>query len=288
MADNAENTRETISRILHIQNNKNWDIVSKDEDASLYMVHHSNDADMKYLGSLRGVVVDIINKNIVSHSYPFTPKVVKSSITVNDKGMIHFKDNNDNKYNMNVNKVRFKIGFEGTLMHVFKHNGKVYHCTRKRLDPSRSRWGNSVRFGQMYKDLKGPSDEVLFDKEKLYSPYCHTFIMVHPDVLVATRDDVEKGYLVYLGPKQMYPIEEKICPYPVENVDEDLHVPNTTTDPTDPNNENGDIFAPENLTLAEANKHLLFGFYEAFEGYEYLDQRLMPGEFVIVEELDES
>lgn len=284
MADADKNVREIIAEVLNINNDKNWDIVSQDEENFLYMVHHTKDADMSLFGSLRGVVVDIKNGNIVSHSYPYTPRVTRSSISDNEEGKIHLKDENGIEYDMDVKNLHFKTGFEGTLMHVFKHDGKVYHCTRKKLDSSRSRWGNSVKFGQMYEDLKGPVDEILFNTEKKYSPYCHTFIMVHPDVLVATRDDVGKGYLVYLGPKQMYSVDPNYCPYPLEDVDEDLHVPDTTTDPSDPN---GIIFAPENLTLAEANKHLIFGFYDAFEGYEYLDQRTLPGEFVILEERDE-
>jgi len=280
----SENIREIVAEVLNLKVDKNWEIVSEDSDSSLYMVHYTNDADLDYFGNLRGVVVDIQNKNIVSHSYPNTPKCIRSSLSLDENGILNLKDDLGREYNLNVNNLIFKIGFEGTLMHVFKHNGKVYHCTRKRLDVTRSRWGNSIPFGQMYEELNGPSDETLFSSEKKYSPYCHTFIMVHPDVLVATKDSAGKGYLVYLGPKQMYATDPENCPYPVEDLDEDLHVPNTTTDPYDLDNL---VYAPENLSLEEANKQLLFGFYDAFEGYEYLDPRLLPGEFIIIEHIDE-
>ncbi len=137
----------------------------------------------------------------------------------------------------------------------------------------------------MYWELGGPKDEELFDPEKLYSPYCHTFIMVHPDVLVCTRDDVGEGFLVYLGPKQMYSLDEEHCPYPLSEIDDNLRVPETTN--VLPSEGNIRIYAPDPLNLAEANKQLLFGFYDAFEGYEHYDSRLLPGEFVIVEHLDD-
>jgi len=280
MANNAE-VKTIISEVLNLENTSEWGIVSQNKEENIYMVHHSNDADLYYYGGLRGVVVDTKHKTVISHSYPYSPKVVASSISLDDQGKINLRDENNTSYSLDPKNIRFKTGFEGTLMHVFKHNGNVYRTTRKKLDPSRSRWGNSVKFTQMYWDLGGPTDEVLFSEDAKYSPYCHTFIMVHPDVLVATRDDVGKGYLVYLGPKQMYSTEDD-CPFPFEEVDEYLHIPETSNQPAE-----GIIYQPENLSLEEVNKQLLFGFYDGFEGYEYLDPRLLPGEFVILETLDE-
>ena len=46
------------------------------------------------------------------------------------------------------------------------------------------------------------------------------------------------------------------------------------------------IYSPQVYTLEEANKHLIFGFYDPFEGYEYLDSRLLPGEFLILEDTE--
>ncbi len=273
--------RKIISEVLKLDLTSDWEIVSQNEDENIYMVHHSKDANLENYGSLRGVVVDIVHKTVISHSYPYSPKVVANTITLDIDGNIHLKDDNNTTYTLDPKNVRFKTGFEGTLMHVFKHNGNVYRTTRKKLDPSRSRWGNSVKFTQMYWDLGGPADEILFAEDKKYSPYCHTFIMCHPDVLVATKDEVGSGNLIYLGPKQMYFIDPDQCPFPLEDVDTDLHIPETCNE-----SNKGIIYQPENLTLEEANKHLLFGFYDGFEGYEYLDTRLLPGEFVIIEILN--
>lgn len=267
--------KQVVAPMLGLKETDPFDIVSRNDD--LAMIHYRPDADLDLFGNLRGVVVDLKKGNIVSYSYPNAPQVVASSLESIDGNI------NLGTFSLKESQVRIKIGFEGTLIHVFKHAGKVYRTTRKRLDPSKSRWGNSKTFGEIYWELSGPSDEVLFDPTKDYSPYTHSFILVHPDVLVASRDDVGAGYLVYLGPKKMYPTTAEQCPYPIDSVDCKLHVPETTS-----SNKiiegNSKIYSPENLTIEEANKHLTFGFYEGFEGYEYLDYRLLPGEFIVIED----
>jgi hypothetical protein len=268
--------KENLSKMLGLEAAGPWEVVSE-TDNGLSMVHYTEKADLNIFGSLRGVVVDTNNGTIVCYSYPHATKIVTSSLSL-ENGKLRAGD-----YLLNPETTKIKIGFEGTLLHVFKHAGKVYRSTRKRFDASKSRWGNSKTFGDIYAELEGPKDEDLFDPTKDYSPYCHTFILVHPDLLICTRDNVGKGYLVYLGPKQMYSPEADRCPYPIEKVDVELRVPNTSSSLSD---ENKKIYAPELLTLDEANKHLKFGFYDEFEGSIYLDPRLLPGEFLILEDTE--
>ena len=158
-----------------------FDIVSENEQ--LTMVHYRSDADPETYGNLRGVVVDKTTGLMVASSYPHTPAIVSPYLSLSD-GNISFGE-----WSFPETELRFKIGSEGTLIHVYKHAGQVYRSTRKRLDPAKSRWGNSKTFGEMYWALGGPTDSQLFDSEKDYSPYCHSFIMVHPDVLVVSKED---------------------------------------------------------------------------------------------------
>lgn len=266
--------KEKIGPMLNLDPSEPWEIVSETE-TGLVMVHHGANADLQLYSSLRGVGVDTNTGNVVCYSFPHASRFVSPFLSATD-GKIFLSE----EVVLNPDNLKIKVGFEGPLIHVFKHGGKVYHSTRKRFDPSKSRWGNSKTFEQIYQELNGPSDEVLFDPSKNYSPYVHTFIMVHPHMLVCTKADVGTGYLVYLGPKKMYSVE-KNCPYPVEEVDGVLRVPDTSSEV-----EVGKIYSPSVLTLEEANKHLLFGFSQGFEGYEYLDPRTLPGEFVIIEDTE--
>ena len=270
--------KNEFAPMLNLDPNGPWEIVSENEN--LIMVHYKPEADISLYGNLRGVVMDKKTGTIVSCSYPAANKIITNSLLIdNDKLVL-------NNTAFNPQFVKLKIGFEGPLIQIFMHNGQVYRSTRKRLDFSKSRWGNSKSFENIYQELCGPENSVLFDLSKKYSPYCHTFIMNHPDVLVCTKDNVGKGNLIYLGPKQMYTTDFNMCPYPLDEVDTELRVPDTTSIYNF-----GDVkktYSPENISFEDANKHLMFGFYEEFEGYNFLDERLLPGEFVILEDTENN
>ena len=73
-------------------------------------------------------------------------------------------------------------------------------------------------------------------------------------------------------------------------IDQTLYLPKTEANiDADITSETGTvIYSPENLNIDQTNKHLLFGFYDPFTNYQYLDRRLLPGEFVILEQLDDQ
>lgn len=267
--------KKQIAPILKLPEDGPWEIVS--EMDGLVMIHYNNEADVSIYGNLRGVVIDMETKTIVCTSYPHAQTIISNNLgeeIMTSDGPVK------------LDNLEIQIGFEGTLMHVFKWKGKVYRVTRKRLDPSKSRWGNSKKFGEIYAELNGPSDDVLFSQDKEYSPFVHTFILVHPNLLIASKDAVYKGFLVYLGSKQMY---DSNGPFPLEKVDTELHCPSTLSQLYDLSGKHlldgsGKIFHPKTLALGEANKHLLFGYYSDFPGWENMDKRLLPGEFVIAED----
>lgn len=306
--------RAKISSIIGIENSAAWEIISSDPDQNLYMVHHKMEANLSDYGQIRGIVVDTRAGCIVCRSYGYSPTIVSNQlVTSPGDGNIHLRDELGLDHVLNPARCLFKIGFEGTMINVFKHNGIVYRSTRKRLDASKSRWGTSKTFLEMYWDLGGPSDEDLFDPYSDYSPYCHTFIIVHPEVLVVSKDNVGDGYLVYLGPKQMWSTDYNDCPYKQLDakgnllpgitqeqfdrdlrvnagwIDDTLHLPQVVSDLSDDvSHGQGVIFGSKNISFDEANKHLMFGFYNEFPDYQQLDQRTLPGEFVIVQKLDET
>lgn len=238
-------TREIIAHILGVEESAAWQILATDQNLAL--VHYDDEADMTTMGHLRGVVVDVEAKLTIAKSYGFTDtQVIDGTLPENQI---------------------YKIGYEGTVMRVFFHHGKVYHSTHRRLDSSRSRWGSSIPFAEMYETLGAPKDEELFDLTKKYSPHCHMFLMVHPDVIIATREDIGKGYLVYLGSHEMWTVDQ--APWPMEELDMDLRTPS-------PEN----VVYPKPLEVGDAMYHLTFGYGDMKRPLPK-DPRLGPGEFVI-------
>lgn len=301
--------KQTIANILAIENSDSWEITSSIPEKNLYLIHYTQDADMKKFGDLRGVVVDIEARTVVCRSFGFTPTAEVDKLEIAPDGKYRIADIYGIQHVIDPQSLRIKLGFEGTIMRVFKHDGVVYHSTHRRLDASRSRWGDSISFLEMYHQLKGPSDDDLFSPNSKYSPYCYIFLMVHPQVLVTTKQDVGTGYMVDLGPKQMWSLDPATCPYkqteadgtPVtSNFDDDVrpnagwidprlrmpysvdHLPAVIKTPV--------LLNPTNLTLEEANRHLTNGFYESLgsETPENLDPRLWPGEFVMLYKLNEQ
>jgi hypothetical protein len=301
MASNS-NVKSQIARILNIEESSAWEIVDSIPAENLYLVHYKQDANMSQFGSIRGVVVDVAARVVVCRSFGYTPSITTEFLTPDQTNTYNLIDENGRAITVDGSDVSFKLGFEGTIVRVFKHNGNVYHSSHRRLDISRSRWGSTRTFDEIYKDLDGPSDDVLFDPETKYSPYCHVFLMVAPDVLVATKQKIGKGYMVYLGPRVMWSTQYDECPYKQTKKDGELYVSQTQFE-EDPRPDAGWIddtllvpktisqfpenitepflYLPQNLSLDLANQYLKYGYYEPYESGDF-DVRLTPGESIML------
>lgn len=304
-ADNI--IKSEIANILGINVSQAWEIKDSDPNNNLYLVHYTQQANMDEYGELRGIVVDTAAKTVVCRSFGHTPTAVLDELKIDPDNNLHIIDLLGTEHVFDSLNLKIKIGFEGTIIRVFKHNDIVYHSTHRRLHISKSQWGNSIPFEQMYHQLNGPSNEMLFNPESKYSPYCHIFLLVHPDVLNVTKDNVGPGYIVYLGPKQMWNPDPILGPYkqttknnepigdnwesdPRPNIgwlDNTLKIPNTVSQlPSNYSDTNVPLtLSPFNLSLQQANKHLRYGFYDSFDD-QNLDPRLRTGEFVILYKLD--
>ena len=297
--------KSKIANILGIDNSAAWSIIDSDPDNHLYLVHYGETADLNKYGQIRGIVVDEKAQAVVCRSFGYTPTAQTDQLVVSPDGRFHISDIEGMEHVIDANMSPIKMGFEGTVIRVFKHNNKVYRSTHRRLDTSRSRWGSSVPFEQMYYDLGGPIDEELFDAKSAYSPYCHIFLVVHPDVLNVSKTPIGGGYIVYLGPKQLWSFDPTECPYkqtteegtpigegwdndPRPNagwIDNTLYTPTTTT--TYPSGTQPELYSPLNLTLNQANQYLRFGNYTPFDD-STIDPRLRLGEFVVLYKLNDQ
>lgn len=287
MTLNPNNLKSDIAKIVGIENSDAWDIIDSDPDNSLYLINYNNRADLSRYGQLSGVVVDVDKKTIVCRSDGYCPTAVKDVIDLNPDNKIHIIDNFGEEHVFDQETIRIKIAYEGQTVRVFKHNGTVYYSTNKNLNLSKKYW-------QYYNDLNGPLGDDLFDVNSLYSPYCHIFIMVHPELINVTKGDIGDGYLVYLGPKQLWSYDNE-SPYNESQIDKNLRVPPTVTslvsysnDKSSNNNgiikDAGKILYSININLDQANHHLKFGFYDPnrWDNDQQLDQRTLPGESIII------
>lgn len=274
--------KEKIAAIIQKDVCSSWEIVDSKPDENLYLIHFSDNSNRDEYGHLRGLIVDIKSKTIVCSGYKYTPVVRDTDhLSYDEQGKMTLIDSLGNSHTVDKNKVKIVPGFEVLTIRVFLHNGNVYYSSYRKIDifKSKSHWGNSKTFDEMSVSLKMPEAGELFpDKTKLYSNYAHIFMIVHPDILNVSRDNIKNGFILYAGTKNLwspgtvdYPID-KIDTTPVNlEVTPDLNVAKDSLV----------LYQPKDFTLDQANYFLKYGYYNSQDS-DQSDIRTSGGEFVIM------
>ncbi|HXS59470.1 MAG TPA: hypothetical protein VN703_01495, partial [Candidatus Sulfopaludibacter sp.] len=254
--------KDVIASILEIPNTDSWDIFDSIPEKDLYLVHYTDKADLNIYGQIRGVVVDIENKHVVCRSYSYSPTAVSDNLEVKNN-ILTIEDNSGMIHQIEKENIQIKRGYEGTLIRFFKHRGTIYPSTHKKINCNRSKWGNSITFIEMYKELVNEDPQNLFDKNESDSPIVQLFILVHKDVQnVSKYDFSDGGFSIYLGGKLAREVEDEKKYEKYFNLN---------------------IFATnseEIINIDEANEFLNSGFYPSIKLNK--DKRLNPGEFVMI------
>lgn len=282
--EKKQDIRILISEILKIPNDpRNWVVQDEIPEQNLYLIHYSQTADLNVYGNLRGLIVDTELKSIVCRGRCYTPIVTSDHLVLNQQNQLVLVD--ENKQVHTISKFSIERGYEATTLNVWKHNGKVYHSTNKTIDASKSHWGKSKTFLQIYRELGGPADEELFNPGLTHSRFVHEFLIVHPDLLNVTKLPIGEGFIVYINAKVMWDLENpnfqtvvnKIFDFEPKGVkgSPDLLM----------NSKTPFIHTPTQITLEQANDHLKYGFYRE-QDLSKIDPRLTPGEFIIVYSFD--
>ena len=274
----GEQLIQRIMEILKLSSSIGWSVI--DYVDNLYLIHYDDNANMAVVGHLRGILVDIEAGIIVASSYGFTPSV-KVDLLKDDNGKIDLTDSYGIVHNFNTDELVIKRVFEGVVLRVILYDGQVYRLTHKKIRPLKSRWGTSPYFTVMYKQAGGPVDTDLFDMSKKYSPWCFVFLVVHPKLLIATKQNVISPYIVLLSINEMYNVNNS--PYKLEDVDIELHYKFKITKEITGTVNKQIIHQPQQLTVNEANYHLTYGYYNE---NVVNDARLLPGEAVILYKVD--
>jgi len=268
---------QKIMTILKINTTSGWTIV--DSYGNLHLVHYTENANMAEVGHLRGILVDVEKERVLTFSFGYTPTVKADCLVYENDEMVLYDDLGQ-EHVFNPENTIIKKYSEGSILGIIKYDGQVLKITHKKIRPLKSRWGNSPYFTKIYKMAGGPTDSELFDDTMDYSPYCYVFLVVHSELLMASRQDVKSPYVVLLSINKMWSPEEND-----ENVEQEQQydiepndVGQSVTEPF--------VHKPKMLTLDEANNHLKHGFYPPCPEM-IKDLRQTAGEAVILYKIND-
>jgi len=244
--------KEDIARIAKLEFCPDyWKILDKNEEEGLYLIHSI--IDPKEPGLPRGIVVDINNEIVVCDSFGFTPTApLECLATIPETKDISIVDEYINRHTFPQGKYTISPAYEGVIVRAFKHNGIVYFSTHKKLDCSRSRWGKSDRFLEIYERLSGLKGDELFPESVITSPWCYQFLLVDKHLLVATKQDIKDGFIAHLGTIKMWDYDDPNLPFRDDQLGEKHEDPVIDSKWT----------IPPKFTLEEANEFLKYGYYQ--------------------------
>ena len=266
----TNSAKEEVAELLNIPISDEWDIYNQDEKSGIFLIHYNvNDgAYMVPYGNLKGTVVDLAKKRIICQSFGYTPTATIDKLEYDDFDNLRLTDDYGNLYQIAKGTCSLRRSFEGVVIRVFKYGGEVYFATHKCLHPTRSRWGTSEPFLVMYDKLGGPSGSDLFDVTETESPYCYIFLVVHPDLLVGSQENVGDGYIVHLETRKMS--------WSTTGVERKLNVSSTLPVTK------GTLYQPPFLSLDEANDILQYGMHSELKRVKLFDDRLGTGESIML------
>nr|QBK90527.1 MAG: RNA ligase with polynucleotide kinase domain [Pithovirus LCPAC104] len=259
--DYSNEEKIKIANILNIENTNSWYITDSVKEDSLYMIHYNVGVDLNKWGHLRGTIVDVKKKKIVLKIFDNFSTIKRDVINIKD-----FNLNDKDQYN-------FTYNFDGVFIRIFKYNEKVFVSSYRKFDISRSRWGNSKYFREIYKSLNAPDPDTLFDKNVKNSSYCHIFMIVDPDIIYVTKEKINKGYLVHIDTININNKFTNECKW--------IPPKNKITNNLENSKKNNLIYTPLKLSIEEVNNHLKYGFYPE-ANLENTDIRLFPGESIVL------
>ena len=146
----------------------NWMQIDKNGD--LVMVEGRD-------GDRRGLVIDLDTKCIVARE---PPQVYEQNV-----------------HNIleSVNSGDFYPCFDAVNLRVYKHKGKIYASTRRRIDSGLSKWGNMPTFGDLLTQ-HFPNLDVLFPTEK-EQDYIYFFLLIDPHL--SLNSSIWDRRLILLG-----------------------------------------------------------------------------------------
>jgi hypothetical protein len=219
---------------------------------------------------------------VIADSFGYTPTAVAPELVLKE-GKLRIQDTDGVTHVFDPEAVNIKRVFEGVVIRTIWRKSRLYRITHRTINPVKSRWGGSKSFLTLYDEASGPTAEQLYDVTKPFSSTCYDFLVVDQALLVGTRQQVNKPYIVLLSSREMD------IKRPAEDVAPGHFGTVATTVPIATNIggsvNNSVIHLPAALSLTEANHHLKFGYYNEFA---VDDLRQLTGEAVIVYRMENN
>jgi len=238
------------------ENFTNIKVLDSNDDENLKLIHYDADTISEtkpenHLRQVRGMIIS--NDAVIVPSFGYTPTVITDEFKPDESGNYKLIDKDLHTYNISSDSFKVYPIFDGTLIRVWKKNGKVYASTHKRLDASRSFWGSSGKFldlFKMYTENYFTLDDLFTDSENVV----HNFLLVDHDLLLCSHIDLNEkpGFVLYINslngslPGSIKPV--KISVYDIASI-EDTFISVNSLD-----------------TVEEQNKFLQHGFGQSPEG----------------------
>ena len=259
------------AEIIGMSDLTGWSVIDTYENLAL--VHYNPKTDFQKFGHIRGLLLDTESGDIIADSFGYTPIAIYDEITATDDVVsITDTDGVNHKFLLSDKDVYVKRVFEGVVIRVIWYNNKMYRITHKKINPVRSKWGNSKRFLDIYDESNGPTAEQLFDTTKPYSSTCYHFLAVDGTLLVATRQKVLAPYLVYIERQEVSlqkPVDDIAIGTPTFPLIEQIKGTVSISG----------IYNPRELNINQVNRYLKYGYY-CYEEFDS-DERQLTGESVI-------
>jgi hypothetical protein len=229
-------------------------VIDTNETEGYNLVHYNVDIinstkPQDFLRRVRGLIVK--DNKVIVESFGYTPTVVVSEMTED----FTFIDTDSHTHKlmkefMDVTPVYPLL--DGTLLRVWKQGEAIHISTHKKLNASKSHWGSSQTFTELFKKYT----QNYFNVEDLFSiedtcdkVVCHNFLLVDSDLLICSQVDLgeKSGFVLYINSVNGS-LPESVTPKTVSVYD----VKYTTET----------FFKMETLkTLEDQNKFIKYGFY---------------------------
>jgi hypothetical protein len=270
-----DETYTTLAGIVGVERDQ-FTVADAMIDKGLYLLHFDTEnirssKDGDAVRELRGTIVDIDTKEIVCASFGFIPTAVlgdETRIKAIFKENETFTDCAGNDYNLDkfeedyqsvLENTDFTYDvfplYEGTMIRVWKHKGELMISSHKKIDCSKSHWGSSGEFKNLF--LEYTNGYNLGDYTNNFM--VHYFILMNEDLLVCSKFPManRKGLVIYVGTRDKQNMNIGKAGWMLINK---LKLPTLSNDEI--HNGTGTFYAPDLITkYSEVSKLLTKGFY---------------------------